>query len=87
MSATSSLRPEDAPRRIGIAELEQRLGRNRATIWRWYKAGNFPVPHYLGERRCWFEREIAAWEAAQMARPAEARRGSRNLTAPTAAQP
>jgi predicted DNA-binding transcriptional regulator AlpA len=75
------------PRRVGIAELEQRLGRDRVTIWRWYRAGKFPAPHYLGERRCWFAHELEAWEAAEMARPAEARRCSRNLTASPAAQP
>ena len=77
----------EAPRRLGIAELEQRLGRNRVTIWRWCRDGRLPRPHYLGERRCWFEADIAAWEVAEMARPAAGRRGARNFTAPPAVQP
>lgn len=72
---------ETPPSRIGIAELEHRLGRDRATIWRWYRTGRFPPPHYIGERRCWFEADIARWEAVEMARPADQRRGAGNLTA------
>lgn len=69
-----------SPRRIGIAELRQRLGRDGTTIWRWCRAGKFPVPHYIGERRAWWLHEVEAWEREQMARPAEARRGAGNLT-------
>lgn len=71
-----------APRRIGIAELMRRLGRDSSTIWRWYMANppRFPRPHYIGERRAWWLHEVEAWEREQMARPAEARRGARNLT-------
>ncbi len=72
--------------RLGIAEIEARLGRDKATIWRWYTAGKFPAPHYIGERRAWFLHEIEAWEREQMARPAEARRrgrGLRNVTTGT----
>ncbi len=58
--------------RIGIAQLELRLGCERTTIWRRCKAG-FPAPHYLGSRRYWFLSEIESWEAAEMARAAGAR--------------
>jgi predicted DNA-binding transcriptional regulator AlpA len=70
-----------APRRIGIAELERRLGRDKTTIWRWYMASppRFPAPHFIGERRAWWLHEVEAWEREQMARPPEARRGARNL--------
>jgi predicted DNA-binding transcriptional regulator AlpA len=59
-------------RRIGIAELETRLGVERTTIWRWYRAGSFPPPHYLGTRRAWFVHEVEAWEQKRMARPRSA---------------
>jgi predicted DNA-binding transcriptional regulator AlpA len=69
------------PRRIGIAEVERRLGVERTTIWRWYRAGKFPAPHYLGERRAWFLGEIEAWEAHRMAALADPaqRRAARRL--------
>lgn len=66
--------------RLGIAEIEERLGKCRVTIWRWCRAGRFPLPHYIGERRCWWLHEIEAWEREEMARPTNARRGARNLT-------
>ncbi len=67
------------PRRIQIAELEQRLGVHRATIRRWQRAGAFPAPHFVGEHRAWFVGEIEAWEAHRMADLAVNRRGARNL--------
>ncbi|WP_242352404.1 AlpA family transcriptional regulator [Anaeromyxobacter sp. SG64] len=87
MTSTSSNTP--GPRRLGIAEVEARLGVDRTTIWRWYRAGKFPAPHYLGERRSWFLGEIEAWEARRMAALAspDARRGARNLHAKDAATP
>jgi excisionase family DNA binding protein len=64
--------------RIGIRELAARLGVDRSTIWRWYRSGRFPLPHFVGERRAWFRSEVEAWECSQMAIPAEMRRSSRN---------
>jgi predicted DNA-binding transcriptional regulator AlpA len=58
----------EAARRIGIAALEQRLSVERSTIWRWYRAGAFPPPHYIGNRRAWWLHDIEAWEVQQMAR-------------------
>ncbi len=75
MSAPS----ENGPRRIGIAELEQRLGIDRSTIWRWYRAGKFPEPEYLTDRRTWRLEVVEAWEQERLARPASDRRGARNL--------
>jgi predicted DNA-binding transcriptional regulator AlpA len=66
-------------RRVGIAELEQRLGVDRSTIWRWYRAGKFPAPHFLGERRAWFLAEVEAWELQRMARSDGDRQGGKNL--------
>lgn len=70
--------------RVGVRDLESRLGLDRATIWRWYRAGKFPAPHYLADKRVWFLSEIEAWEAAQMARPASDRRGAKNTEASAA---
>jgi predicted DNA-binding transcriptional regulator AlpA len=67
-SATAPRAREDGrPVRLGISELEARLGVNRKTIASWYKAVLFPVPHYLGEMRRWWVHEIEAWEAVQTA--------------------
>ena len=54
-------------RRLKIAGVEQRTGVHRQTIWRWYTSGIFPVPHYLGTQRLWFEDEIIDWEKKRMA--------------------
>lgn len=53
-------------RRLGIAGVEERIGRHRQTIWRWCKTGAFPTPHYIGQQRAWFEDEIERWEADNM---------------------
>jgi predicted DNA-binding transcriptional regulator AlpA len=67
--------------RLGIAELEQRLGVHRATIWRWCRDGKFPQPHFVGERRRWFLSEVEAFEQVSAARTADERLGAKNLTA------
>jgi len=80
--------------RLGIRDLEARLGADRSTIWRWYRAGKFPEPHYIGDRRVWLlsdveaweaaqiTRKVEAWEAAQITRKASERRGAKNLRKP-----
>ncbi len=84
MSGTNTTTP--GPRRIGTADLTGRLGVSRMTIDRWIKAGRFPRPHFIGEKRAWFVGEIEAWEAHEMARAAnpENRSRPRNLPTPTA---
>ena len=57
---------EQNRRRLNIRMLEERLRCHRQTIWRWYKKGRFPKPHYLGQNRLWFEAEVEAWEQEQM---------------------
>ena len=64
------MRPQPSRRRLDITALESRLGYHRQSIWRWYKAGNFPSPHYLAGERRWFEDEVEAWEDGQMAKRA-----------------
>jgi len=60
--------------RVGIAELEKRIGRDRTTINRRIKNGTFPSGHFIGTRRAWFLSEIEAWERAEMDRPAASRK-------------
>ena len=52
--------------RLDINALESRLGCHRQTIWRWYTGRDFPRPHYLGQKRLWWEDEVEAWENKQM---------------------
>jgi len=56
-------------RLLGIGEVEERLGVSRATVWRWYRAGRFPTPVYVGTRRAWRLETLEAWEAAEVSRP------------------
>lgn len=60
-------------RRLGIADVERRVGMERSTIWREYNAGRFPAPEYLGERRVWRLDVLEAWERKQLARPRKPR--------------
>jgi len=55
------------PRRLTVAQLEQRLACTKQTIWRWYTKSDFPKPHYLGQNRVWFEADVEAWEEKRMA--------------------
>ena len=40
----------------------QQIGVSRSTLWRWFKAGEFPGPIRLGPGRVgWRADEVAAW--------------------------
>jgi predicted DNA-binding transcriptional regulator AlpA len=65
--------------RLGIAQVERRVGLERSTISRRCRAGAFPRPLYLGTRRFWTEQQIAGWEAEQLARQPEAECRAREL--------
>ena len=54
-------------KRLTVAQLEERLAVSRQSIWRWYRFGDFPRPHYLGQNRVWFESEVEDWERERMA--------------------
>lgn len=56
--------------RIGIAEVEKRVGRERSTIGRWIREGRFPRPLWIGTRRAWDLAEVEAWVLSQ-SRPAK----------------
>jgi predicted DNA-binding transcriptional regulator AlpA len=72
--------------RLGISELETRLGVTRRTIARWVAEGKLPRQHYVGSHRKWFETEIAAAEAglaAPRGQPHRAPRVQRKATSPS----
>ncbi|MEJ1412946.1 MAG: hypothetical protein RPU90_05115 [Candidatus Sedimenticola sp. (ex Thyasira tokunagai)] len=48
-------------KRICAAELEGEVCASRQSIKRWYEAGKFPEPHFIGQRRYWFRTEIEEW--------------------------
>ena len=52
--------------RLNARMLKKRLCCSGQTIYRWYKSGKFPEPHYLGQNRLWFEAEVEIWEQEQM---------------------
>jgi predicted DNA-binding transcriptional regulator AlpA len=54
--------------RVNMRQLEDRLAVSRQTLWRWYTAGTFPKPHYLGQNRLWWLDEIEAWEKENTSR-------------------
>jgi predicted DNA-binding transcriptional regulator AlpA len=68
--------------RLGIAEVERRIGLERSTISRYCRAGKFPRPTYFGARRFWTESQIAEWEWQQLARQPEAEQHARELISP-----
>ncbi len=49
-------------KRLNIQDVEKFTGVNRMTIWRWYKAGKLPAPHYINQKRYWYETELLQWE-------------------------
>ena len=73
--------------RVGIGDLEKRIGRDRTTINRKIKNGTFPAGHFIGSRRAWFIAEIEAWERAEMARPASTRKFNLPPLSPPGARP
>ena len=74
-------------RRLNIRMVEERLCWHRQTIWRKYKAGKFPLPHFLGQNRVWWEHEIEQWEEEQMSCRASINEASRNASSKQIAQP
>lgn len=52
---------DDAPtvdRNLRIEDLEYRFNVDKQTIRRWYEAGTFPKPFFIGRRRFWLESVI-----------------------------
>ncbi|MCP4286385.1 MAG: AlpA family transcriptional regulator [Gammaproteobacteria bacterium] len=58
-------------KRLSISDLKKRYKVDGSTIYRWYKKGAFPEPHYLGRDRRWFEDVVDAWDQKQMAASAK----------------
>jgi predicted DNA-binding transcriptional regulator AlpA len=68
---------QDNDRRVFIDGARRVTGLHATTIWRKCKAGEFPSPTYIGERRSWLESELLAWVKEQAERPRQIR--NRNL--------
>ena len=43
--------PSGGQRFLSYADLEERYGKSRVTIWRWVRAGLLPAPYWLGLTR------------------------------------
>ena len=39
---------------LSYADLEERYGKSRVTLWRWVRAGRLPAPYALGPNTCAF---------------------------------
>jgi predicted DNA-binding transcriptional regulator AlpA len=61
-----TLMSETTLKRLNIRMVEERLCCHRMTIYRWYTAGTFPKPHYLGQNRLWLEAQVEEWERKQL---------------------
>jgi prophage regulatory protein len=49
-------------------EVRDRTGLSRSTVWRWVRAGSFPVALPLGPQSVgWLAKEVDAWIAARVA--------------------
>lgn len=54
-------------RLLRLAEVKNRVGYGRASIYRLIAAGQFPRPHSLGARAvAWLESDIDAWIEARV---------------------
>ena len=53
-------------KRVGIAFLRQRYNRSDVSLWRWYRHGDFPKPHYLNGQRYWWLDELEAYESRRV---------------------
>lgn len=53
---------------IDAATLGRMIDTHPVTLYRWCRAGRFPKPFYVGQRRMWRLAEIKAWIAEQAGR-------------------
>lgn len=66
---------------LGISDVEAAVNRNRTTLWRWVRAGKFPAPGYVGNRRVWRESVVRGWLEAELARATSPASRAANLYA------
>lgn len=48
--------------RLNKKQLCTRLCISPQTLWRWYREGDFPKPHKLGQNRVWYLSDVERWE-------------------------
>lgn len=46
---------------IFIKTVENKTGRNRQTLWRYWTAGKFPKPVKIESANAWLESEVDQW--------------------------
>jgi len=51
----------EPPRLMFKAEVTALVGHSFPTIWKWMRAGNFPLSFDVGSKTAWYEHEIRAW--------------------------
>ena len=54
------------PTGVVDADVEMEFGRDRQTIWRWYKSGKFPKPEYINGIRTWSPEVIEEHKKTQI---------------------
>lgn len=66
---------------LGVSQAEEATGLSRVQLYRRYtqEPPTFPLPRYVGNKRVWPLSVIRVWLEQEMARPASARRGAKNL--------
>jgi len=52
--------------RSDIHAVCERYKRHPSTVWLWYTKGDFPKPHYLHNRRYWWNKDLDAFDENQI---------------------
>ena len=55
---------------IFIKAVEQKTGKHRQTLWRWWQAGKFPKPIKVETQNAWLESDIDQWIDSKMGKVA-----------------
>ena len=46
---------------IFIKQVEERTGKHRQTLWRWWNSGKFPKPTKVESQNAWLEEVVDQW--------------------------
>jgi predicted DNA-binding transcriptional regulator AlpA len=57
--------PAQPLRMIFKPEVIQRVGHSFPTIWKWMRAGKFPLSFQIGSKTAWREDEVDQWLASR----------------------
>jgi predicted DNA-binding transcriptional regulator AlpA len=64
MPQAQTLTPQGRESRVDINFVCDRFAVRALSIYRWYKVGTFPKPHYIVNKRVWYYGDILDWESA-----------------------